>query len=369
MVLRLILRHDGPMSETPPQLRVGDRERRAVDERLLAAVGDGVLTLHEYDERSAVLWQSRTRDDLDALTADLPGAAPPARRAVPAGPVADARVIAVMSEDRFAGALVPGQDVTGYSVMGKAVLDLRREDLPDGVRVRVRAVMGEVEVQVPRGSVVHLSGMSVMGERKVAVDQGAGPVVHVDAVSVMGTVKVTQGDGTVVAADGRSRALPAPVRTSVAVPKATGHLSRSGHGSRSLGRLKGLLVPAGVLGAVLLAGPDAAAVFSSTTERVQSGDDRVQVSALFGTVTVVVPDDVRVDPGGLVVFGSTTCAQACEPTGGTVVDVVGVGAFGEVAILTRSELAERQAADARERAADEREERLEEQAERREDGE
>jgi hypothetical protein len=30
------------MSETPPQLRVGDRERLAVDEQLQNAVGDGV---------------------------------------------------------------------------------------------------------------------------------------------------------------------------------------------------------------------------------------------------------------------------------------------------------------------------------------
>ena len=59
------------MSDTPPPLRVGDRERRAVDEQLQAAVGDGVLTLSEYDERSAVLWQARTRDELDELVADL----------------------------------------------------------------------------------------------------------------------------------------------------------------------------------------------------------------------------------------------------------------------------------------------------------
>ncbi len=73
------------MSDTPPPLRVGDRERRAVDERLLEAVGDGVLTLSEYDERSAVLWQARTRDELDSLVADLPGHAPAVPAAAPAG--------------------------------------------------------------------------------------------------------------------------------------------------------------------------------------------------------------------------------------------------------------------------------------------
>ena len=175
------------MSDTPPPLRVGDRERRAVDEQLQAAVGDGVLTLSEYDERSAVLWQARTRDELDELVADLPDAAAPARPPAVTGHASrPRRVVAVMSEDRMSGALSPGQQVQGYALMGKAVVDLRRDDLPRHVEVQVRSVMGEVEVMVPPGSVVHLSGFSVMGERTVAVGPGDGPDVHVDAVAVMG---------------------------------------------------------------------------------------------------------------------------------------------------------------------------------------
>ena len=170
------VRHDGAMSDATPQLRVGDRERRVVDEQLLAAVGDGVLTLQEYDERSALLWQARTRAELDALVADLPGAVPaPVAAPAPSGPVRPQRVLAVMSEDRFAGPVLPGQEVTGYALMGKAVVDLRRDDLPDGTRVKVRSLMGEVEVQVPPGSLVHLSGIAVMGDRKLSIDQGDGP--------------------------------------------------------------------------------------------------------------------------------------------------------------------------------------------------
>ncbi len=67
----------------------------------------------------------------------------------------------MLSEDRLSGAVAPGQEVAAYALMGKAVVDLRREDLPAGVRVQVRPVMGEVEVQVPPGAVVHLSGFSV----------------------------------------------------------------------------------------------------------------------------------------------------------------------------------------------------------------
>jgi hypothetical protein len=44
-----------------------------------------------------------------------------------------------MSEDRLSGALAPGQQVQGYAVMGKAVVDLRRDDLPRHVEVQVRS--------------------------------------------------------------------------------------------------------------------------------------------------------------------------------------------------------------------------------------
>lgn len=334
------------MSDTPPPLRVGDRERRAVDEQLLAAVGDGVLTLREYDERSAVLWQSRTRDELDHLVADLPGAAPARPPAVTGDPSSPRRVVAVMSEDRLSGALAPGQQVQGWAVMGKAVVDLRRDDLPRHVDVQVRSLMGEVEVMVPPGSAVHLSGFSLMGERKVQVGAGDGPEVHVDAVAVMGTVKVTVGDGTVVQTGRRTAAVPAPRPSSVAVPDAREvHRRQRGHLSRVLGRGKALVVPVALLGALVLAGPDNVSLFSSNVERVAEGDRTVQVSTLFGSTTVVVPDGVQVDPGGFLPFGSTDCEQACSVTDGPVVDVRTFGGFGSVEILTQAEFDAEQADD------------------------
>jgi hypothetical protein len=136
------------MSDTPPPLRVGDRERRAVDEQLQAAVGDGVLTLSEYDERSAVLWQARTRAELDQLVADLPeqpGAAPARLPPRAVGHLKPRRAVGVMSEERLSGPVAPGQQVQGWALMGSAKLDLRRDDLPDRVDVQVRSVMGDVE--------------------------------------------------------------------------------------------------------------------------------------------------------------------------------------------------------------------------------
>lgn len=328
------------MSDAPLEQRVGDRERRAVDEHLQAAVGDGVLTLSEYDERAAVLWQARTRSELERLVADLPSHPGPGR-SVPAIRTAPERVVAVMSEDRLTGTLLPGQQVGGYALMGKAVVDLRRADLPDDVRVHAVAVMGEVEVQVPPGSRVLLSGVAVMGERKVRVVPADGPVIRVDAYAVMGTVSVTVGDGHVVPAEPSTGTVPwQPLRgSSPPVPAR----QRPSALARVRRRVGAALVPLALLGgtaAVLAAGEDARTVFGSTTEVVRPVGDTtvVEVSVLFGSVQVVVPDDAQVDTGGLVVFGSVNCERACTGAGtGPRVEVVARGGFGSVEVVTASE--------------------------------
>ena len=259
----------------------------------------------------------------------------------------------------MSGALHPGQQVQGYALMGKAVVDLRRDDLPRHVEVQVRTLMGEVEVMVPPGSAVHLSGFSVMGERKVSVGAGDGPDVHVDAVAVMGTVKVTVGDGTVVATGRTRAAVPAPRPSSVAVPRSREVHGSGGHLSRVLGRAKGLAIPAALLGALVLAGPDSVAIFGDGVERVTPDDRGVQISTLFGSTTVIVPDDRTVDFGGLLPFGSRECVDECATATGEVVHVRTFGAFGSVEVMTAGQYAEEQ----RRERAEERQEQLEEQRE------
>jgi hypothetical protein len=56
----------------PEELRISDVERAAGQERLQRAVRDGQLDLHEFDERCARVWASRTRGELAAVTRHLP---------------------------------------------------------------------------------------------------------------------------------------------------------------------------------------------------------------------------------------------------------------------------------------------------------
>lgn len=59
-------------SSGAPAVRASDADREHVARILRAAAGEGLLTLDEADERLAVAYAARFRDELEPLTADLP---------------------------------------------------------------------------------------------------------------------------------------------------------------------------------------------------------------------------------------------------------------------------------------------------------
>ncbi|OAN40649.1 hypothetical protein [Mycolicibacterium iranicum] len=81
---------------------------------------------------------------------------------------------------------------------------------------------------------------------------------------------------------------------------------------------------------------NAVSAFGSATVTVPPEQDHVDVTTIFGSMVVVVPDGVRVNPTGTVLFGSVNCENACRSSGPEVTDDV-TGAFGSVAIQTVAE--------------------------------
>src|SRR3954468_16709877 len=55
------------------RIRASDAEREQVAHILRTAMGEGRLTLDEGEERLTAVYQAVYRDDLEQLTADLPG--------------------------------------------------------------------------------------------------------------------------------------------------------------------------------------------------------------------------------------------------------------------------------------------------------
>ena len=72
------------------EMRAADADRQAVAEQLRAALDEGRLDLHEYDERLQQAYAAKTYGELGELLKDLPSAATPAPRtaAAPAPRVA-----------------------------------------------------------------------------------------------------------------------------------------------------------------------------------------------------------------------------------------------------------------------------------------
>ena len=59
----------------PGELRASDADREQVAERLRIALDEGRLNLYEYDDRLREAFSAKTYAELNALLADLPGAA------------------------------------------------------------------------------------------------------------------------------------------------------------------------------------------------------------------------------------------------------------------------------------------------------
>jgi hypothetical protein len=198
-----------------PEMRIGDRERRATDERLRAALDDGVLTVVEYDERVQQAWAARTQRELDTLVVDLPASTAVASTPAPAasGPPAQASASAHRPpwHERLGRAVVPlvlagvAVFVGGHLVTaddGGAVFGSRTVAVaPGDTEVQVGTLFGSTQVVVPPGVAVRTTGTMIFGstqcEQACALPAGAPtlPELVVDANGAFGSIEiVTPGE-------------------------------------------------------------------------------------------------------------------------------------------------------------------------------
>lgn len=173
--------------------RVSDSDRDQAVAELRQHLGEGRLDADELSERVERALRARTRGELDAVLADLPSAPP----SVPERPRPHATgwTVGIMASSVRRGRWRPRPKTNVVSVMGCCTIDLRQADL-DGPELVIQAVavMGEVEIVVPEGIDVDVSGFPILGEKTLDVRPGpvrpGAPRVLVRAVPVMGSVVV-----------------------------------------------------------------------------------------------------------------------------------------------------------------------------------
>ena len=155
---------------------------------LTQAASDGRLTLGEHAERAERAYAARTLGDLSVLTTDLvaPSAQPirlDTRRSV----------AAVFGKERRDGRWVVPDSLAVTAIFGEVVLDLREALLQASrITLLVTVIGGTVQLIVPDGVAVEMTGTSVLG-RKFS---GSGvppmpgvPVIEVRALAMAGRIK------------------------------------------------------------------------------------------------------------------------------------------------------------------------------------
>lgn len=225
----------------PPRKLAADDDRRRVTDELSAALGRGQLQFDEFEERSALAWSCRYRDELLPLVADIhdsPETLAGLRPNVPATPTpnqpmpfttsgGDSTQVPVtartavdqvrsritgqtdgseLSFSMMGGATRKGDWLvanthTSITVMGGNAVDLREARFETGeIRIYAFAVMGGIEIIVPEGVRVVSDGIGIMGGFDSSVHKHAtirpselpadAPVVRVSGLAVMGGVSV-----------------------------------------------------------------------------------------------------------------------------------------------------------------------------------
>ncbi|WP_083958319.1 DUF1707 SHOCT-like domain-containing protein [Herbidospora mongoliensis] len=180
----------------PAGMRASDSEREAAVERLRVASTEGRLTLAELTDRTEAAYLAQTQGELAQITADLPGGGP-APAYAPAKPPGKARqwFVAVMGDTKRKGKWRVESEIGAVAVMGDVTIDLREAEVRSNeIDIVATCVMGDIKIIVPDGVDVQMSGVTIMGDKKIRVVEAPSgqhvPVIRIRGYVLMGDIKV-----------------------------------------------------------------------------------------------------------------------------------------------------------------------------------
>ena len=183
-------------------------EREAVVSALTVAFSQDAIAVDEFERRVAEVYRAESSKALQAITRDLPSSPPSESTNLPA-PIEESRAVARRPKQQLKSVLssierkIQGpmpEQLAVQSVMGSLELDLRRAEFPPGVtEIRLNAVMGNIEMELPDYVQVEdegqafLSNFSVKGRSRRRDREGA-PIVRITGRSILSSVEVEIND-------------------------------------------------------------------------------------------------------------------------------------------------------------------------------
>lgn len=186
--------------ELDQQLRVGDRDRDAVVQRLQQAFAEGRLDDEEFDQRTRAALTARMSTDLAVLTRDLPARTATAVAVTTGatdGKAPGKFAIAYKTSIRRGGRWRVPEQFRAIVYKGDGHIDLRAAELTAPVTTLFAvAYKSSIDVLVPLGVRLELDGFGVSKgwsaeedlESRLPADA---PVVHVRGIGYKGTIRVS----------------------------------------------------------------------------------------------------------------------------------------------------------------------------------
>jgi Domain of unknown function (DUF1707) len=150
------------MPQRNAEVRAADTDRIEVAQLLTDAAAQGRLGMSEYEERLTKAYAAKTFEELDRLTADLPGASVGRRQ--PCRPAPSTVLLAIMGGFERRGRWNVPRQLTTFALWGGGVVDLRYADFTSPeVEIKSYSIMGGQTIVVPPEVKLQAHGVGVMG--------------------------------------------------------------------------------------------------------------------------------------------------------------------------------------------------------------
>jgi hypothetical protein len=182
----------------PLALRASDTERERAAELLREAMASGRLTVDELEDRTRLVYEAKTRTDLERLLGDVLVPRDDAHPVAAGQPVdvpslectnvlrgtdGTRRVLSILGGSRRTGRWKLAASCSVINVLGGSEIDLTDVELTqDHVELKVISVLGGSEITLPLGLNVEVSEVAILGGNGVdiAIEQPdpGGPVLH-----------------------------------------------------------------------------------------------------------------------------------------------------------------------------------------------
>lgn len=190
-----------PQTAKPPASALSPAARQQAVDVLTRSYAADRLADSDFQARLDLVYRAMTPTDLEAALAELPAA--PQDRA-PAAARADTEVHAFMSgqEQRFTGVLP--RRISAKARLGYVELDLSAAALQEGVtEIDVRALMGYVEIRLPPGVRVEVTGRALLGYfalKGEAPEEDSTRILRISGRAIMGYSECYRTHGRAIAA-------------------------------------------------------------------------------------------------------------------------------------------------------------------------